>query len=148
MPNMKLFKSKDTKLELKIRKPLFARGLRYRLYNAQWPGKPDLYFPKYNAVIFIHGCFWHGHDRCQISHIPKRNEIYWREKIERNKERDLRDQLYIKNHNIRVLVIWECAVKSKYIDFYDVIDYIEWWIKGLAQSTEMSAINPMPTFKF
>ncbi|MBM6634446.1 DNA mismatch endonuclease Vsr [Leclercia adecarboxylata] len=149
MPNMKLFKSKDTKIELKIRKPLFARGLRYRLYNADLPGKPDMYFPKYNAVIFIHGCFWHGHDNCcPISHIPKNNQSYWRNKIGKNKERDMRNQKNIASKNIRVLIIWECAIKRKNIDFIDFIDYIEQWLKGGAKSTQMSAREPMPIFEF
>lgn len=149
MPNMRLFKSKNTKLELKIRKPLFARGFRYRLHAIDFPGKPDMYFPKYNAVIFIHGCFWHGHDNdCPISHIPKNNESYWRNKIGKNKERDNLNQKYIASKGIRILIVWECAIKLKHVDFVDFIDYIEQWIKGGAKSTEMSAKKPMPIFEF
>lgn len=148
MPNMKLFKSKNTKIELKIRKPIFARGFRYRLHNKNLPGSPDLYFPKYNAVVFINGCFWHGHDDCPISHTPKSNELYWRDKINKTKSRDVMNQKAIASRNIRVLVIWECVLKVKNIDFIDLIDYIEQWLKGGAESTEMSAKEPMPIFTF
>ena len=149
MPNMRLFKSKNTKLELSIRKPLFARGFRYRQHNAALPGKPDMYFPKYNAVIFIHGCFWHGHENgCPISHIPKKNELYWQVKIDKNKQRDTRNQELISSQNIRSLIIWECAIKLKHIDFVDFIDYIDEWLCGGANSTQMSAKEPMPIFEF
>lgn len=147
MIDLKLFKSKNTKLENKIQKPLFARGFRYRLHNTKLPGKPDLYFAKYNAVIFINGCFWHGHG-CYISHIPKSNNNFWREKIHKTK---IRDSINIKKLNdmqIRVLVIWECAIKKKEIDFIDFIDYIDGWIRGGALSTEMSGNNPMPILAF
>ena len=133
---------------MKIRKPLFARGFRYRLHNRDLPGKPDLYFPKYHAVIFVHGCFWHGHDNCPISHIPRNNASYWMQKIIKNKERDCRDQKIISAKGLRILIIWECAIKRKDIDFVDFIDYIDEWLKGGVQSTEMSANEPMPIFKF
>ncbi|ENS3476491.1 DNA mismatch endonuclease Vsr [Salmonella enterica] len=149
MPDMRLFKSKNTKLELRIRRPLFARGFRYRLHNSGLPRRPDMYFPKYNAVIFIHGCFWHGHDNsCPISHIPKNNESYWQNKINKNHDRDVKNQDILASKNIRVLIIWECAIKLKTIDFVDFIDYIDEWLRGGANSTQMSAKEPMPTFEF
>jgi len=148
MPNMRQFKSKNTKLELKIRKPLFSRGFRYRLHNNKLPGKPDLYFPKFNAVIFINGCFWHGHDDCPISHIPKNNEGYWQEKINKNKKRDKHNQELLTSQGIRILIIWECAIKVKSLDFFDFIDYIDDWLRGRALSTQMSAKEPMPILEF
>lgn len=148
MPNMRLFKSKNTKIELKIRKPLFMRGFRYRLHNSALPGTPDLFFPKYNAVIFVHGCFWHGHDNCPISHIPKKNSLFWEAKIAKNKIRDYRNQELITAKGMRILIVWECALKRKDIDFLDFIDYIDDWLRGGVKSTEMSASEPMPIFEF
>ena len=148
MPDMRLFKSKNTKLEWAIRRPLFARGFRYRLHTSNLPGKPDLFFPKFNAVIFIHGCFWHGHADCPISHIPNKNPSFWVEKIAKNKRRDSRNQELISSQGIRILIVWECALKRKDIDFIDFIDYIDDWIRGGVKSTQMTANEPMPTFQF
>ena len=80
-------KGKNTKPEMLIRKALFAKGLRYRLHDKNLPGKPDLVFPKYKAVIFVQGCFWHGHD-CHLFKWPTSNKEYWRNKINRNREVD------------------------------------------------------------
>lgn len=148
MPNMKLFKSKNTNIECMVRKPLFFRGLRYRLHYRTLPGSPDLVFPKYNAVIFINGCFWHGHEECSISHFPKKNKLFWSDKIRRNKMRDERNLAEIEKMGWRVLIVWECSIKSKAVDFHDIIDYIECWVKGRALSTQMTEKIPMPTLFF
>lgn len=100
--------SKDTKPELIVRKFLFARGYRYRKNCRRLPGTPDIVMRKYGVVIFIHGCFWHGHED---SHIPKTNTEFWRRKIERNKKRDADNKEKLKQMGWSVMTIWECQLK-------------------------------------
>jgi len=109
---MRAVKGADTKIEIALRKALFSRGFRYRLHAAELPGKPDLVFPKYRAVIFVHGCFWHGHDCARGSRVPKTNRAYWTGKIARNKARDKENAKRLKAQGWRVLVVWECAMKD------------------------------------
>lgn len=123
-------KGKDTKPELVIRKALFAKGFRYRLHDKKLPGKPDLVFPKFNAVIFVHGCFWHAHD-CHLFKWPSTNEAFWREKINRNKSIDKQNCSKLVNKGWRVLEIWECALKGKKkLEFSPLIDFISVWIQS------------------
>ena len=105
-------RSKNTKPEKKIRSALHRRGFRFRLNQASLPGKPDLVFRKYNAVIFIHGCFWHGHN-CRLFKWPSSNTAFWRNKIERNRAKDAEVLVVLKKIGWRVIVIWECALKGK-----------------------------------
>jgi len=125
-------RGKDTKPELLIRKPLFARGFRYRLHDKRLPGKPDLVFPKYKAVIFIHGCFWHGHD-CHLFKWPKTRPEFWKKKINRNMEVDNNNYNKLKEKGWRVLTIWECSVKGKSkLPLNTVLDTTErWLLKGI-----------------
>ena len=109
---MRAVKGADTKLEIALRKALFARGFRYRLHAAELPGKPDLVFPKYRAALFVHGCFWHGHDCARGSRVPKTNRAYWTGKIARNKARDKENAKRLKAQGWRVLVVWECGMKD------------------------------------
>ena len=109
---MRAVKSKNTKPELKLRKTLFRRGFRYRLHGKDLPGKPDLVFPRFRAVIFIHGCFWHGHDCARGARAPKSNAAYWRAKIARNAERDAAHLAAVKNLGWRVRTVWECQLKD------------------------------------
>ncbi|MEM9617297.1 MAG: very short patch repair endonuclease [Pseudomonadota bacterium] len=109
---MRAVKSKDTKPELTLRKALHALGYRYRLNVKGLPGKPDLVFPKHHAVIFVHGCFWHGHDCKRGARIPKSNTAYWLEKIARNKLRDKKSAAELKKLGWRVITVWECEIKS------------------------------------
>lgn len=104
--------SKDTKPELAIRKSLHALGFRYSLHSARFPGKPDMVLPKYKAVIFIHGCYWHGHDCGEVKPAAS-NESYWSPKIGRNRERDARNLAAVETAGWRHLVIWECAFRRK-----------------------------------
>ena len=106
-------RSKNTKPELVIRSVLHRRGFRFRLYRHDLPGKPDLVFPKYRAVILIHGCFWHGHG-CHLFRWPKTREDFWREKIGSNMERDRRQFSALRDAGWRVATIWECAMKGRY----------------------------------
>lgn len=109
---MRAVKSKDTKPELVLRKALHALGYRYRLNVKDLPGKPDLVFPKHQAVIFVHGCFWHGHDCKRGARVPKSNTAYWLEKITRNKLRDKKSAAELKKLGWRVITVWECEIKS------------------------------------
>nr|GGH96453.1 very short patch repair endonuclease [Aquisalinus luteolus] len=121
-------KGKDTKPEMIIRKGLHARGFRYKLYDKSLPGKPDLVLPKYNAVIFVHGCFWHGHD-CHLFKWPKTRIDFWREKIGSNIVRDEKHTSMIERHGIRVAVIWECGLKNRSADeINEILNKLENWL--------------------
>jgi len=110
--NMSQVKGKDTTPELLVRKFLFAKGLRYRLYDKKLPGKPDIVLPKYKTVILIHGCFWHGHENCKYATLPKTREEFWLEKIEGNKKRDKENIEKLKNKDWNVLVVYGCELKK------------------------------------
>lgn len=105
-------KGADTKPELIIRSGLHRRGFRFRLHDKRLPGKPDLVLPKYNAVIFVNGCFWHKHD-CHLFKWPKTREEFWRKKISGNAERDERNVQALLDDGWRVMTVWECALKGK-----------------------------------
>ena len=104
---MSHIRSKDTAIELKVRKYLFSKGFRYE-------GKPDLVLPKYKTVIFIHGCFWHGHSNCKIAHMPKSNNEYWDKKLRRNIENDKKHRDVLESMGWRVIVIWECELNNDF----------------------------------
>lgn len=106
-------RGKDTRPEMVIRSGLHARGFRFRLHDPALPGKPDLVFPKYRAVIFVHGCFWHGHE-CHLFKWPSSRAAFWKNKIRGNIRNDTRNLgLLGKKYKWRVLVIRECALKGK-----------------------------------
>ena len=109
---MRAVKSADTKPEIAVRKALHALGYRYRLHVKNLPGKPDLVFPKHRAVIFVHGCFWHGHNCKRGRRVPKTNTDYWMEKVARNKARDRKNTAALKKLGWRVITVWECEVKT------------------------------------
>jgi len=121
-------RGKDTKPELLIRKALHARGLRFRLHAKDLPGKPDLVLPKYRAVIFVNGCFFHGHD-CHLFKLPATRPDFWREKIEGNRQRDKATRVALDEAGWRHLTVWECALKGKTKKgINDVIDAVSEWI--------------------
>ena len=103
---------KETKPEIIVRKYLFARGLRYRKNVKRLPGTPDIVFPKYKTAVFVNGCFWHGHKGCRYSHLPSSNFEYWEKKIADNIERDERKKRELEGLGYRVLIIWQCQLKS------------------------------------
>lgn len=109
---MRAVKSSNTKPELALRKALHALGYRYRLYVKDLPGKPDLVFPKYRTVIFVHGCFWHGHACKRGARTPKSNVDYWVEKIARNKARDRKNAAALRKLGWGVITLWECQLKT------------------------------------
>ena len=109
--NMSRIKGKDTKPELLVRKYLHAHGFRYRLHDKKLPGKPDIVLPKYNTVIFIHGCFWHGHEGCKYFVVPKTRTEWWIEKINRNKEIDEINKELLLKDGWKVIIVFECELK-------------------------------------
>src|SRR3954466_12460248 len=113
--NMSQIKGKNTKPEMLVRKFLFANGFRYRLHDKKLPGKPDIVLPKYKTVIFVHGCFWHGHEGCKYFVVPKTRTEWWLNKIERNKQLDLESIQKLKQDNWKVIVLFECELKKKNI---------------------------------
>lgn len=109
---MSKVKSRNTKPEIWVRTFLFSLGFRYRKNDKRYAGVPDLVLPKYKTIIFIHGCFWHGHD-CKKGSLPSNNVDFWREKIAKNKIRDKKNQEILINSGFHVIVIWECELKNK-----------------------------------
>lgn len=106
-------RSKDTKPELLVRKYLHARGLRFRLHVKDMPGKPDLVFPKYRTVVFVHGCFWHHHAGCKYATMPSSRTDFWVNKLSDNVARDQYQYAALTGLGWRVLVVWECELSSK-----------------------------------
>ena len=107
-------RGKDTKPEVMVRKFLFAQGFRYRLYRKDLPGKPDIVLPKYKTVIFINGCFWHGHSGCKYATIPEANHDFWLAKISGNIERDKSNYAKLFELGWKVIEIWQCELKPKF----------------------------------
>lgn len=105
-------RGQNTKPELAIRSALHRRGFRFRLHRRDLPGKPDLVLPKYRAVIFVHGCFWHGHG-CHLFRWPKTREAFWRDKISSNVARDRRQLSALREAGWRIATIRECALKGR-----------------------------------
>jgi DNA mismatch endonuclease (patch repair protein) len=110
---MRAVKGRDTTPEMIVRRMVHAMGRRYRLHREDLPGKPDLTFPRLRKVIFVHGCFWHGHDCKRGARQPKENSEYWVKKISRNRARDVKSQEALKLMGWDVLVIWECELKDR-----------------------------------
>lgn len=107
---MAKIKGQDTRPEIIVRKYLYSHGFRYRKNVRDIIGKPDVVIKKYKIIIFVHGCFWHGHDDCRM---PNSNQEYWTNKIDRNKARDKEIQLALKSAGWTVIVIWECQLKRQ-----------------------------------
>lgn len=134
--NMSHIRSRDTKPEKQIRSALWRAGFRYRICDKRYPGKPDLVFPRYFAVIFINGCFWHAHGwgtdaECQYFRFPHSNQDFWRAKFMRNRERDAATIRYYQDHCWRICVVWECAIRGKKIrqKIENVADRISLWLE-------------------
>jgi DNA mismatch endonuclease, patch repair protein len=110
--NMSQIRSSNTKPELLVRKFLHAQGFRYSLHNKKLPGKPDIVLRKYKTIIFVHGCFWHGHSNCKYFTIPKTRTQCWTDKINTNKANDVKAVKALKKDGWKVMVIWECKLKK------------------------------------
>lgn len=111
--NMAAIRGKDTKPEIIVRKWLWREGFRYRVNDKRLPGKPDIVLPKYRVVIFINGCFWHGHEGCRYYTVPKSNTEFWTAKIARNQARDMKNTALLREQGWAVWTVWECQLKSK-----------------------------------
>ena len=109
---MAAIKGKDTKPELIVRKYLFSRGLRFRIQVGKLPGRPDIVLPKYKTVIFVNGCFWHGHEGCRYFRLPKSNVEFWERKISHNKARDISNTAVLEMMGWRVIRVWECDIRA------------------------------------
>ena len=133
-------RGKDTRPELAIRRGLHARGFRFRLHSEKVAGKPDLILPRWRSAIFVHGCFWHGHD-CHLFKMPTTRREFWSAKIERNRVRDrlVAEQLTIDGW--RYLVIWECALKGRTkLEFPELMDRAACWLRGAEQVGEIGGV--------
>jgi len=111
---MSKISGKETKPEILVRKFLFANGFRYRKNDKRYPGKPDIVLPKYKTVIFVHGCFWHGHN-CPAGKLPETRKDFWKNKIQGNIERDKKNKIELEKKGWRVITIWQCELKNKKI---------------------------------
>ena len=109
---MSKISGKETKPEILVRKFLFANGFRFRKNDKRYPGKPDIVLPKYRTVIFVHGCFWHGHN-CPAGKLPETNKKFWTEKISGNIERDKKNKKELKKLGWNVITIWQCELQNK-----------------------------------
>jgi DNA mismatch endonuclease (patch repair protein) len=104
---------KDTRPERIVRRRLHALGYRFRLHRKDLPGRPDVVLPRHGAVVFVHGCFWHGHPRCRRARLPATRTDFWRDKIEKNRARDRRDRAALRRLGWRVLTLWECSLRDE-----------------------------------
>ena len=113
--NMSRIKGKDTKPEMLVRRFLHANGFRYKLHDKALPGKPDIVLPKYKTVIFVHGCFWHGHKNCKYFVVPKTRTEWWLNKINGNIANDTKAIKALKKNGWKIINLWECDLKPKKI---------------------------------
>lgn len=116
---MSKIRYKDTKPEIKVRKYLFSKGMRYRKNCCSLPGKPDIVSKKHKSVIFVNGCFWHGHEGCEKFKMPKTRVEFWENKIRMNRSRDAQNKKILEASGWRVFVVWECEIKKSHENFLD-----------------------------
>lgn len=109
--NMSRIRGKNTRPEIIVRKFLHSKGFRFRLHKKELPGKPDIVLSKYNTVIFVHGCFWHGHKNCKYFIIPKTRTKWWFNKIDHNRQKDIQNHNMLKQTGWKIITVWECELK-------------------------------------
>lgn len=136
---MSLIRSRDTTPEMQIRRALHSVGFRYRLHQSNLPGRPDLVFPSRKFVLFVNGCFWHGHS-CNIGHIPKSNSAFWSQKILTNRKRDARNIRKLRAAGWKVQVVWECSLSPKQVG--STIARVSAKLIAAAGRKQASAIRP------
>lgn len=134
---MARIRATDTKPEMIVRKGLHTAGFRFRLHVKKLPGCPDIVLAKHQSVILVHGCFWHGHAGCRNFRIPKTRPDFWHAKIDGNRRRDFRCQRALAEQGWRVLVVWECATQSIFVD--RLVEVIAGWLQGTDTSAELSS---------
>lgn len=126
---------KNTRPEMIVRRGLHAKGFRYRLHVKELPGKPDIVLPKYHAVIFVNGCFWHGHD-CRLFKWPSTRQEFWRNKINRNRQKDIESRAELFAVGWRIGVVWECALKGANKDIESLVQSITDWLRSIESFKE------------
>ncbi|MCR5710583.1 MAG: very short patch repair endonuclease [Bacteroidales bacterium] len=124
-------KAKNTTPEISLRHALWHRCFRYRMNDKRLPGKPDIVLPKYRTVVFIHGCFWHGHKNCKYYTVPKTNTEFWTAKVARNQARDQKVWRELEAAGWSVIIVWECELKKA--KFQDTINRVEAEIKAAGE---------------
>lgn len=129
-------RGQNTKPEILIRSLLHRQGFRFRLHVKTLPGKPDIVLPRYHAAVFVHGCFWHGHD-CHLFKIPKTRETFWLEKFARNRANDVRAQEALLGHGWRVCTVWECAIRGASKDVDAVALRLAEWLRDERKTLEI-----------
>ncbi|WP_244068816.1 very short patch repair endonuclease [Bradyrhizobium sp. Ce-3] len=135
-------RGKNTKPEMTIRRGLHAKGFRYLLHDRRLPGKPDLMFPKYRAVIFVHGCFWHGHN-CHLFKWPTTRKEFWQKKINRNREIDKSSIAALQQAGWRCCVIWECSLKGPTrLPIAKTITHVAGWLRSTKHRLTVQGLDP------
>lgn len=129
-------RGRNTKPEILVRRNLHQKGFRFRLHARELAGKPDIVLPRYHAVIFVHGCFWHGHD-CPLFRMPETREDFWREKIARNHANDQKAREALLTAGWRVGVVWECAIRGAGRDIESVAQRLSGWLRSEEKNTEV-----------
>lgn len=132
---------KNTQPEHFIRKLLFGMGYRFRLHDKKLPGKPDIVLKKYNAIILVNGCFWHGHTCHLFKGLPKTKTDFWQAKISKNKSRDLSNISKLQSLGWRTCIVWECALKRKHrLSTDSIVELLEGWLNSTDQTLEIYGI--------
>ncbi|MGV2184049.1 very short patch repair endonuclease [Rhizobium rhizogenes] len=140
--NMSRIRGRDTKPEMLLRRHIHAAGLRFRLHASSLPGRPDLVFPRYQAAILVHGCFWHGHD-CPLFKLPSTRPEFWSAKISGNRDRDRRTIAALHKSGWRVMVVWECSLKGPArMPLAEVIDLCSTFVRGKVPYAELRGSWP------
>ena len=128
---------KDTRPEILLRSVLHKAGLRYRLYDKALPGSPDLIFPRFRSVVFVHGCYWHSHG-CYRSTVPKSRREFWKKKFRANRRRDQRVMVLLRERGWRVMIVWECTLVGKYaLVPQSVAEQVHAWLTGREECGEV-----------
>ena len=139
---MSMVGQKDTGPEILLRSALHRTGLRYRLHDRTLPGSPDLIFPRFRSVVFIHGCYWHSHG-CYRSTVPKSRREFWEEKFRANRKRDARDAALLRGRNWRVMIVWECALVGKHAsEPENIAERVRVWLAGVEERGEVAGSLP------
>ena len=134
---MARIKGRNTKPEVLLRKALWKRGLRYRLHDRSLPGTPDLVLPRFRAVVFVHGCFWHWHE-CALFVVPATNTEFWMGKIGGNRERDRRAETALRSAGWRVCTVWECALRGPERADVDIVaDRVAGWLRSRRETLSL-----------
>lgn len=137
---MAAIKSRNTTPELLIRSILHKKGFRFRLHEKKLPGKPDIVFPKYHAVIFINGCFWHGHSNCKFFRLPGTRTEYWKNKINKNQYNDAKSIELLLANNWRVCIIWECKIRASKKNLTQLTEILSNFLKGTESFLELREV--------